>query len=207
MKSTQVVLLTILVSVLSGCSIWNKYDIREVAVNAPPGNKSVAIAVVDERSDLKQGEIYPESIGVTRDGYGIPYLVKTATKNSVAQEIAQVVVQGFGSNRKIAPPLSFADTFSAKAALRGTGTDRQVLIVIERFSSDTLIRTELDYSFHLQVFDSNGRLLSTASRSKTDDLGGNFFLPALHARQSVLRTTGAVLTDLLSSPQVRTALE
>jgi hypothetical protein len=80
-------------------------------------------------------------IGVTRNGYGIPYRVKTATKDPVAKEIAEVVVRGFGSNRKLAPPMSYADRNSAMAALRGTGTDRQILVLLERFNSDTLIRT------------------------------------------------------------------
>jgi hypothetical protein len=193
--------------ILTGCAAWNKYDIRSVSVTAPAGTKSVAVAVVDQRESLQQGDIVPELIGVTRNGYGIPYRVKTATKSPVAQEIAEAVVRGFGPDRKLAPPMSYPDTASAKAALRGTGTDRQLLIRIERYNSDTLIRTELDYSLTLEVYDSQGRLLATANRAKTADLGGNFFLPALHARQSVIRTTGSVLGDLLSTPQIRSSLD
>jgi hypothetical protein len=192
---------------LTGCAMWNKFDLREVSVTAPSGTKSVAVAVVDERMELHQGDIVPESIGVTRSGYGIPFRVKTATKAPLAQEIAEVVVQGFGKNRKLAPPMSYPDAPSAKAALRATGTDRQVLILLERYNSDTLIRTELDYSIKLEVYDARGQLLASAYQSKTANLGGNPLLPALHARQSVIRTTGSVLSALLSSPQVRSALE
>lgn len=193
--------------VLTGCAAWNKFDIGSVSVTAPGGSRSVAVAVVDERPTLEQGDIVPEFIGVTRNGYGIPYHVKTASKSPVAQEIAEVVVRGFGPNRKLAPPMSSPDTASAHAALRGTGTDRQLLIRIERYNSDTLIRTELDYSITLEVFDAQGRPLATANREGTTDLGGNFFLPALHARKSVIHTTGAVLSDLLSTPHIRATLD
>ena len=156
--------------------------------------------------DASPRDIVPELIGVTRNGYGIPYRVKTATKDPVAKEIAEVVVRGFGSNRKLAPPMSYADRNSAMAALRGTGTDRQILVLLERYNSDTLIRTELDYSIKMEVYNSQGRLLASASRTKIADLGGNFFLPALHARKSVIQTTGDVLNELLSTPEIRSAL-
>jgi hypothetical protein len=209
MKSNRTPIATILIGALAltGCASWNKYDLRNVTITAPSGLPSVAVACVDQRETLRQGEIGPELIGVTRDGYGIPYRVKTATKSPVAKEIAEVVVRGFGSNRKLAPPMSYADTTTAKAALRGTGTDRQILVLIDRYNSDTLIRTELDYSITVHVYDTQGRLLASASRTKIADLGGNFFLPALHARKSVLQTTGDVLNELLSAPEIRSTLQ
>jgi hypothetical protein len=207
----QKLLLSILTAAISihftGCTMWNKYDLRKTQVSAPSGQSSIAVACVDERQSLRQGDITPELIGVTRDGYGIPYRVKTATKSPVATEIAAVVTRGFGSNRKLAPPITSPDAASALAALRGTGTDRQVLIRIQQYNSDTLINTELDYSFIVEVRDSAGKLLATASKSETANLGGNFFAPALHARESVLSKTGASLSTLLAEPQIQTALK
>ena len=191
----------------TGCTMWNKYDLRKTEVTAPSGLSSIAVACVDERQSLRQGDITPELIGVTRDGYGIPYRVKTATKSPVATEIAAAVTRGFGSNRKLAPPITSPDTASALAALRSTGTDRQVLIRIQQYNSDTLINTELDYAFILEVRDSAGKLLATSSKSETANLGGNFFLPSLHARASVLSKTGASLSTLLAEPQIQAALK
>ena len=206
-KPATIALLITSALALPGCTMWNKYDLRQTKVCAPSGSPSVAVACVDERVTLRQGDIGPELIGVTRDGYGIPYRVKTATKDPVAKEIAEVVFRGFGSNRKLAPPMSYADRNSALAALRGTGTDRQILVLLDRYNSDTLIRTELDYSIMMEVYNSQGRLLASASRTKIADLGGNFFLPALHARKSVIQTTGDVLNELLSTPEIRSALQ
>jgi hypothetical protein len=207
----QKILLSILTAALSlhftGCTMWNKYDLRKTQVSAPSGQSSIAVACVDERQSLRQGDITPELIGVTRDGYGIPYRVKTATKSPVATEIAAAVTRAFGSNRKLAPPITSRDATSALAALRGTGTDRQVLIRIQQYNSDTLINTELDYAFIVEVRDSAGKLLATASKSETANLGGNFFAPALHARESVLSKTGSSLSTLLAEPQIQTALK
>ncbi len=165
------------------------------------------MAVVDERPGLRQGDIVPESIGDTRNGYGIPSRVKTATKNPLAQEIAEVVARGFGASRKLAPPMAFADAESAKAALGGTGTDRQILVRIQQLHSDTLIRTELDYDFVVEVYDAPGRLIASTRRANAADLGGNALLPACQARESVLRTTGTVQSHLLSIPEIRSSLE
>lgn len=191
----------------TGCAAWNKYDLRSTSVTAPSGRSSIAVACVDERESLREGDIGPELIGVTRSGFGVPYRVKTATKSPVAVDVAEAVTRGFGQNRKLAPPITSSDATSAKAALRGTGTDRQILILIQRYNSDTLINTELDYSITMEVYDIQGRLLASANRTKIADLGGNAFLPAMHARQSVIRTTGEVLNGLLSIPEIRSSLE
>jgi hypothetical protein len=206
MKTATRILIVSTALSLTGCAAWNKYDIRNVSVTAPDGSKSVAVAVVDERLELKQGDIGPELIGVTRSGYGIPYRVKTATKAPVAAEIAAAVTEGFGPHRKLAPPISQPDAASALAALRGTGTDRQILIRIENFNSDTLIRTELDYSFVLEVYDSKGKLLASARQKEVANLGGNGLLPAMHARQAVLSKTGKALSQLLATPQIQQTL-
>jgi hypothetical protein len=202
----QTLLLAAAALVLTGCALGNKYDLRQTMVTAPAGSASVAVACVDERETLRQGDIGPELIGVTRNGYGIPYRVKTATKAPVAAEIAAAVTEGFGPHRKLAPPISQPDAASALAALRGTGTDRQILIRIENFNSDTLIRTELDYSFVLEVYDSKGKLLASARQKEVANLGGNGLLPAMHARQAVLSKTGKALSQLLATPQIQQTL-
>jgi hypothetical protein len=81
------------------------------------------------------------------------------------------------------------------------------LIRIQQYNSDTLINTELDYAFIVEVRNSAGKLLATDSKSETANLGGNFFAPALHARESVLSKTGARLSTLLAEPQIQTALK
>ena len=209
MKTSPLKFLLAIVLALSftGCAAWNKYDLRQCKITAPAGVSAVAVACVDQRKSLWVGDIRPELIGVARSGVGVPYRVKTATKAPVAKEISEVVVRGFGKNRKLAPAKFYKDVASAKAALRGTGTDRQILVLIDRYNSDTLIRTELDYSIQLEVYDAHGRILATSTRTKIADLGGNLFLPAMHARQSVLRTTGQVLTELLTAPEIRAVLE
>jgi len=191
----------------TGCAAWNKYDLRQAKVKVPSGSSSICVACVDERDSLSQGEITHELIGVTRSGVGVPYRVKTETKDPVAAEIAGVVTRAFKSTRKSAPPIICIDSGSAIAALRATRVDRQILIRIQQYNSDTLINTELDYAFVVEVRDSNGKLLATSRQSEVAALGGNFFLPALHARKSVLLKTGDSLSKLLSDPQIQAVLK
>jgi hypothetical protein len=79
-------------------------------------------------------------------------------------------------------------------------------VLIQNFNSDTLVRTELDYAFTVEVRDVDGNLLATATRNETADLRGSFLLPAKHAHKSVLSKTGATLTQLLCSPEIQDAL-
>ena len=52
-----------------------------------------------------------------------------------------------------------------------------------------------------------GKQVLRSGTKETANLGGNFFLPALHARQSVLSKTGSSLSTLLAEPQIQAALK
>ncbi len=200
------VLLTLAALALTGCAAFNKFDIRRADVQSPAGKPSVAVCGVDERAELRSGEIVPELLGKTRDGYGIPYQVKTATKRPLALEVAEIVTNGFGTERQLAPATSAPSLEAALKTMAGTGTDRRVVILIREWWSDTLIRTSVWKNIRIEVYDSKNKLLASAEESGEVTLGGNFFLRALHARQVVLRELGSTLTGLMNQPQVATAL-
>lgn len=192
---------------LSGCSTFNKFDIRKAQVSAPAGASSVAVAGVDEREYLKRGEITPDYLGMTRDGVGFPYKVKTATKRPLALEVAEVVTTGFRkAGRQAAPATAQPSNSAALAALKATQANRLVVIRLQRWESDTLINTSLYYAVTVEVYDPAGKLLATASEANEKALGGNYFAAAMHANKAVLAELGVIMTRLLASPDVAAAL-
>lgn len=202
----QPILLALAALALTGCAAFNKFDVRRADVQSPSGSSSVAVCGVDERAELRTGEIGPDLLGKTRDGYGIPFQVKTATKRPLALEVAEVVTTGFGTGRKLAPATSAPTVEAALKTLAGTGTERRVVIRIREWWSDTLIRTSVWKNLRVEVYDSKNKLVASAEESGEVALGGNFFNPAIHARKTVLRELGSSLTRLMNQPQVAAAL-
>lgn len=191
--------------ILTGCATFNKYDIRAAKLQRTPSAGTVAVAGIDERDYLKRGEISPDYVGMTRGGYGNPFQVKTATKLPLALEAAEVVAGSFG-DKSPAPAVWDTEQAGALAKLRASDAPRFVILRITKWESDTLIRTSLDYSVSIEVVDRSGKTIASAAESKIQPLGGNFFVPAMHARQSVLSELGNILNRLLAQPQVAAAL-
>ena len=205
-QSSFVAILSALIS-LTSCTAYNKFDIRKAQVTSPSGKASVFVVGVDEREYLKNGEIGPDYLGLTRDGVGIPYLIKTATKRPLALEIAEAVTDSLhAGGRQTVKAESAKDGASAVSKFRGIGVNRLVLIRIKKWESETLWRTGLDYSVNVDVYDKGGQLLSSSSKANYADLGGSA-LPAMHAKESVMRELGSILTSLLNEPQIQKALQ
>ena len=192
---------------LASCTAYNKFDIRNALVDPPPGKASASVVGVDERQQLKKGKIKPEYLGLTRNLFGFPYLVKTATKRPLALEVAEAVTGSLRSTgRQTTTAKSAPDSTSAMSEFRIACTQRLILIHIKRWESDTLWGTDLDYSVSLDVWDKNGQVLASSSKKDYADLGGSA-TPAMHARESVMRELGSILTDLLNEPQIQKALQ
>jgi hypothetical protein len=190
---------------LTGCAIGNKFDIRQAKVVAPTGSSTVAVGGLDERELLRKGEIEPEYIGMTRGGYGNPFLVKTASKQPFAQEAAQVVAASLGGRIR-GPVRSYSTREAALHALRSTGAQRLTLLRVKSWESDTLINTSVNVDLVLEVYNSAGTLLASSSDTAYRDLGGNIASPPMHARKVVIADLGRSLTRLMEQPAVASAL-
>ena len=190
---------------LSACAIGNKFDIRQTKAVAPTGSSTVAVGGLDERELLRKAEIEPEYVGMTRGGYGNPFLVKTASKQPFAQEAAQVIADSLGG-RVRGPVRSYSTREAALNALRSTGAQRLALLRVKSWESDTLINTSVNVDLVLEVYNSAGNLLASSSDTAYRDLGGNIASPPMHARKVVIAELGRSLTKLMEQPAVANAL-
>jgi len=190
---------------LSGCAIGNKFDVRQATAVAPAGSSTVAVGGLDERELLRKGEIEPEYVGMTRGGYGNPFRVKTASKQPLAQEAAQVVATSLG-RRARGPVKAYSSREAALHALRPTGAQRVALLRVKAWESDTLINTSVNVDLVLEVYSAAGSLLAVSSDTAYRDLGGNIASPPMHARKVVIAELGRSLTKLMEQPSVASAL-
>lgn len=166
----------------------------------------IAVAGIDEREYLRRGEITPDYLGMTRGTYGNPFLVKTASKQPLALEVAQILASSFGS-KSAGPAIWVPNSDMAFSRLKNSSASRISLIRILTWESDTLIRTSLDYSLSLEIYDRSGQLLASASETKSQTLGGNAAFPVMHARQSVLRELSLILDRLVNENQIQSAIQ
>lgn len=202
----NLLLCSLLTVVLSGCGTFNKFDVRQTKVSAPDGKLSVAVAGVDERPNLRDKRIADSYVGLSRIFLGVPFNIKTATKQPFALEVAEVVTTDLGKNRKVAPAITTRDVPSALKKLTDSGMERLVVIRFKEWESQTLFRTSVWKNVILEVYNKQGKLLASAQDEAEVPLHGNLFVPPLHARQVVLKEIGTTITNLLNKPNIVAAL-
>lgn len=88
MKSFKAFTLVFLVFLVSGCAIGNKYDYQNAELSLPVGGSGeLGLAVVDNRSYVRNGDKAPNFIGSQRGGFGNPFDVTTASGRSLISDM------------------------------------------------------------------------------------------------------------------------
>jgi len=210
-RTTSYLVLTLLAGILSGCAWGNRYDYQSVHASIPQASKksTVAVAVVDRRPDVVSSSHDNNYIGTTRDGYGIPFKVYTKSGLPLSEDLSKAIATSLTASGYQASAFTFTpvtDESVARARILSQSADRKILVLINKWESSTLINTEIDESINVQVYDRSGKLLANENFSESQGLGGNFFVPELHARESVLSQTSSFLSQVFSSPKIKNSL-
>jgi len=198
---------------LSGCAHWNRFAINHSVPSIQPAKNThtIAVAAVDNRQLLRDGDIKPNYVGMMRAGFNIPGSIHIKHGLSLADNFAEAVATGLTSAHYRADFVSNPTPLSRSAALlalQSTPADRFLLLTIDLFESETLIRTELHYDIRAEVLDRTGRVLATSQVSGTPMLSWNALPGGIQteARRQVIKTTAKLLTDLLNTPTIRQQL-
>jgi hypothetical protein len=139
-----------------------------------PFEGSLALAVLDARPDVVNGERKETFIGFTRSLYGIPFPYHTRSKKPFAQDLSDLVSRALKRGKAPAQAIGvppFSGRPAAIEALRKSGAERLMLLEIRDWWSDTLIRTDLHYDLLLTVFDAQGQELGSNFAIGHDGLG------------------------------------
>jgi hypothetical protein len=166
-----------------------------------PTPGTTALAVLDARPDVVNGERKETFIGFTRSLYGIPYPAHTASRKPLAQDLSDLVTRALKLGGTPVQAITASPSKGREGAiksLQSRGADRLVLIEIRDWWSDTLIHTDLHYDLALTVLNAQGQELGSSTTTGHDELGRR----QRPERRDVPTATNDIFTTLLTADKV-----
>jgi hypothetical protein len=160
---------------LGGCAFGQKiaYSGSTVDVDAM-GDKSVAVATLDQRPYVLNGNKKSSFVGLSRGGYGNPFDVETPSGTPLADEISESIGRSLSERGFKATVVKVAPSESRHAALEAmekSGAERLALVSLREWKSDKYFRTSLIQDVSVKVFDATGKELATASFTSDEVVG------------------------------------
>lgn len=196
---------------LGGCAVGNHQQYNGVVPDLKiSGQRSVAVAVVDNRPYVVDGDKDPDFVGVQRGGFGNPFDVGTDSRKPLASDMTDNIVAAL-KQRGLAPEAVTVKPgtpvpATVQAANAG-GRDRALVLELREWKSDTYTNTALVYNVEARVCDATGKSLASVTRQGDDDLGGDLMDPPGHAKDAVPPAFKRILESLLNDPQIVGALQ
>ena len=193
---------------LGGCAVGGTYNYAEmpIAMQGVSTTGTVAIAVHDTRPYVISGGKQPTFVGLARGGYGNPFDVNTESGGPLAIEIRDALARALKARGATAIPVAvpFADTnTAARARLLETKAQRQILLTLREWKTDTMMSTDLHYDTTLAVFDQAGNQLAHHSLKGMDPLGSLGLSP----KEGISKATARKLDALFDDSRIAGALK
>lgn len=160
---------------LGGCAFGQKivYSGTVADIDAS-GTASVAIATWDQRPYVVTGDKKPTFVGLSRGGFGNPFDVNTASGAPLADDMSQSIAASLNARGFKAAVVHVAAAQSHRAvvdALRNTGDERDVLIKLDEWKTDTYVHTSLHYDVKVTVLGKDGDELASQSFRGEEKIG------------------------------------
>lgn len=194
---------------LGGCAVGNHQQYNGVVPALQvSGQKSVAVAVADNRPYVVNGDKDPDFVGLQRGGFGNPFDVRTDSRKPLATDITDNIVAALKQRGLVAEPVTVKPgTPVAAVVTAAAGKDRVLVLELLEWKSDTYTNTALVYNVTANVCDAAGKPLAMVTKQGDDDLGGNLMDPPGHAKDAVPPAVKAILESLLNAPEIVAALQ
>ncbi|MCP4641491.1 MAG: hypothetical protein GY851_13700 [bacterium] len=208
----QAMQLAMCVALLAGCGSVKhfNYDSQVTPRLTASAPIRVAVGVLDHRPMVLSGS-WPVSVaGFTRGGVGQVYKIHTLSGEPLADDMSWTLVRALdmrgidGQQVFLRPAMSHED---AVAALKATDCDRLVLVVLDRWKSDTYAETNLSYDVTVEVLSETGSMRVRRHTEGYDHLGTRPWRQTRYAHKAVAKAYGGKFEDLLNDPNVVRAIE
>ena len=148
---------------LSACAIGNQYDYKAAQLTIDSKTeKSVSAAVVDQRGYVVSGDKTPDFVGLQRGGFGNPFDVTTQSGRGLAEDLTENLQRGLESRGVASEALMLPAGASLPDSLsqfRDQGTDRLLLVNMNEWKTDAMMRMTLHWNLEAKVYDPAGQLL------------------------------------------------
>lgn len=207
MRSWPGVGLTVLLF-LGGCAFGVKHDYQgpfELNAATPA---SVAVATLDRRPYIVNGQKAENFVGLSRGGFGNPFDVTTESGKSLASDLSSSIVASMKSRGVDAKAVELRPAQNAEqaiAALRGAGTQKSVLLTLLEWKGDTMVNVGFNYDFTLRIFDKDGKQLVLKPQQGQENLGSAGFSPG--GGSQILPRVRRMMEALFRDPDVVKALQ
>lgn len=189
---------------LSACAIGNQYDYRSMTPPvAAKGEKSVAVAITDERPYIVSGDKPPSFIGLQRGGYGNPFDVNTVSGQPMISDMADGLVRTLKSRGFDARKMATQPGRLLKAP--STEDDRTLHIALLEWKSDVFSQITLNWNMIVRVFDASGAVLAEVSDQGQQGVGGGAFQD--EKSRLTIAAANTKFAELLNKPEIKAALE
>lgn len=106
-------------------------------------NRSVAVAILDERPYILNKEKDPSYVGIMRGGYGNPFNTRTESGAPLADDMLTTVTDSLRARGFAVMPLKTSTTDSLNSVMAkfsASGADRLILMDVKEWQSDYLPR-------------------------------------------------------------------
>lgn len=164
MRQTHVLAMMLVIVVIIGCGPRGIRYTATLNNLECTSNRSVAVAILDERPYILSKEKDPSYVGIMRGGYGNPFNTWTESGGPLADDMLTTVTDSLRAKGFAVVPLktSITDSLnSVKAKFGASGADRLILIDVKEWQSDYLPRafaaerSNLFLNVEVIVFDRN----------------------------------------------------
>lgn len=162
-------------AMLGGCAIGQQYAYDRATIPLPRVESAgtVGLAVHDARPYVVSGNKDPSFVGLMRGGFGNPFDVTTSSGRPLARDMRDVIERAMKSRglRVTGVDIAPSSGDGARRTLVASGSDRNVLVTLREWKSDTLLRTELLYDVTVTVLDREGAELASKRLHGADPVG------------------------------------
>jgi len=198
--------------ILNGCAAGNKHSYHDVSIKFKVENLSkLAVATLDQRSYVKNGDKKPNFVGLQRGGYGIPFDVSTVSGRPLAEDMTTTLVQSLkkqGVDAIAVPTEVISSIESISSNLLESKADRSLLLILREWKSDTKQRTALEFDITLMILNDLGKVLAEETLNGRNNLGGAAkFNPMGHAKEKTPFAFKKTIEFLLNKESISSALK
>lgn len=205
LRSISLVIFIFLFSMLGGCAVGvtHQYNNAALQIKATNGSK-LGIGVQDRRLYVVTKEKPENFAGLSRGGFGNPFIVRTTSGEPLADDISKSIQAALSKNgvnvSAVNIPVGLDEAAAIKLLTAASG--KSILIELNEWKADTYMSTTLSYDVRALVIDVDGKIISSKKISGSENLGGSAMNPPEHSRKVVPIAFRRKIEELFSTPEI-----
>lgn len=208
MRYFKFVYFALLVSFTTGCAIGNRYDYQQIDISLPvKGSGVVGLGVVENRGYVVSGNKGPDFIGLQRGGFGNPFDVTTDSGKPLVDDMSTSLTNALTRSGFTVERLTVTsqDASAVATAVNAGGYDRNIILTVNEWKTDVMMRIKLVFDLELQIMDKQGKLIASNSLKGEEVIGGGGFEGS--NAETAASAFEAKIGRLFNTPEVKASLE